>query len=316
MSERYFLGIDGGQSSTIALIGDEHGRVIGVGRGGPCNHVGAAGGRAKFENTIRGCWNAACEQAGLDANAVRFEAACLGFSGGPADKESILREMLPVDHMTVTDDAIIALSGALAGEPGVIVISGTGSIAFGRNAAGERARAGGWGYVFGDEGSGFDMVRQALRSSLRFEEGWGPPTAVHRKLLEATGVRDAHDLLHRFYTPEFPRPKIAGYAPLVDEAAQAGDHEASRILSVAAEQLSLLAIAASRKLFGNEPARIVPLGGLFRSHLLGDRFRTFVEKQGHHVQAARFGPAAGALIEAYRLVGINIELSNVPQEKT
>ena len=316
MSERYFLGIDGGQSSTIALIGDEGGRVAGVGRGGPCNHVGAAGGRAKFEITIRGCLTAACETAGLDPGAIRFAAACLGFSGGPADKESILKEILSVDRLTVTDDAVIALSGALAGEPGVIMISGTGSIAFGRNARGERARAGGWGHVFGDEGSGFDIARQALRSALRFEEGWGPPTALHQKLLEATGVHDAHDLLHRFYTPEFPRPKIAGYAPLVDEAARSGDPEASRILKGAAEQLGLLANAVSRKLFGNDPARIVPIGGLFRSHLLRERFRAVIEQQGHQVQAAHFGPAAGALIEAYRLAGLKVGLSNVPQEKT
>ena len=316
MSERYFLGIDGGQSSTIALIGDGIGQVIGVGRSGPCNHVGAAEGRAKFENTIRGCLAAACERAGLAAGAIRFAAACLGFSGGPADKQSILKEMLSVDRMTVTDDAVIALSGALAGEPGVITISGTGSIAFGRNALGERARAGGWGHVFGDEGSGFDIARQALRSILRFEEGWGPQTVLHRKLLEATGVHDAHDLLHRFYTPEFSRPKIAGYAPLVDEAARAGDHEASRILNVAAEQLGLLANAVSRKLFGNDPARIVPIGGLFRSQLLRERFRIVVERLGHQVQAARFGPAAGALIEAYRIAGLKVELSNVPPEKT
>ena len=316
MSGRYFLGIDGGQSSTIALIGDEKGRVAGLGRGGPCNHVGAAEGRARFVNTIRGCVNAACEPAGLDPGGIRFAAACLGFSGGPADKQRILQEILSVEHMTVTDDAVIALSGALAGEPGVITISGTGSIAFGRNAQGDRARAGGWGHVFGDEGSGFDIARQALRSALRFEEGWGPATALHRKLLDATGAHDANDLLHRFYTPEFPRPVIAGYASLVDEAARDGDHEASRILSVAAEQLGLVANAVSRKLFGNDPARIVRIGGVFRSHLLRERFRIFVERQGHRVQGARFGPAAGALIEAYRMAGLNVELSNVPQEKT
>src|SRR5438552_18535253 len=148
MSAQYFLGIDGGQSSTIALIGDQTGWVSGAGRSGPCNHVGAAEGRAKFVSTIRACVGAACGQAGLDVAATRFATACLGFSGGPSDKEAILQEILLVDRMTVTDDALIALSGALAGEAGVIAISGTGSIAFGRNARGERARAGGWGYVF------------------------------------------------------------------------------------------------------------------------------------------------------------------------
>ena len=316
MSLPYFLGVDGGQSSTIAVIGDATGRLIGIGQGGPCNHVGAAEGRAKFIHAIRGCVNAACEQAGLDAGTIRFDAAALGFSGGPADKESILREILPSHRMLVTDDALIALSGALAGEPGVITIAGTGSIAFGRNDRGERARASGWGYIFGDEGSGFDITRQALRASLRFEEGWGPATALRQKLLDTSGARDANDLLHRFYTPEFPRPVIASYAKLVDEAARAGDREAVRILNEAAAQLSGLARAVAQKLFGSSPARIVRAGGVFHSELLRERFRELVEEHGYQVQGARYGPAAGALIEAYRMAGLTVELSNVPREKT
>ena len=121
MSAQYFLGIDGGQSSTIALIGDQNGWVSGAGRSGPCNHVGAAEGRAKFVSTIRACVGAACGQAGLDVAATRFATACLGFSGGPSDKEAILQEILLVDRMTVTDDALIALSGALAGEGGEVL---------------------------------------------------------------------------------------------------------------------------------------------------------------------------------------------------
>ena len=84
------------------------------------------------------------------------------------------------------------------------MIAGTGSFCFGRNGAGQTARAGGWGYVFGDEGGGFDLSRQAVRAGLRFEEGWGPPTALRAMLLEATGAVDMNDLLHRMYTAEYP----------------------------------------------------------------------------------------------------------------
>src|SRR5947209_4934874 len=219
MTPSYFLGVDGGQSSTTALIGDDQGRVIGMGRGGPCNHVGAAEGRAKFVGAVQGCVHAACVQAHLDAAALRFHSACLGFSGGPADKESILREILPAEQMFVTHDALIALSGATAGGPGIIVIAGTGSIAFCRNAEGKTARAGGWGYIFGDEGGGFDLTRQAVRAALRAEEGWGSPTILSEMLLGETGARDVNDLLHRFYTTEFPRTRIAALSILVDDAA-------------------------------------------------------------------------------------------------
>src|SRR5688500_3444229 len=127
---RYFLGIDGGQSSTTAVIGDETGRIAGSGRGGPCNHVGAAGGRAKFFGAIGGCLQDACSAAGLAADAVEFEAVCAGFSGGPADKEIYLRELIKTRAMTVTTDVLIALSGATAGTPGIITIAGTGSISY------------------------------------------------------------------------------------------------------------------------------------------------------------------------------------------
>src|SRR5437660_2571125 len=213
---KYFLGVDGGQSSTTAVIGDELGRVIGIGRGGPSNHVGAAEGRAKFVNAIEECVTAACVKGGVDPANTRFASAWLGFSGGPADKESIVNEILSSERTLVTHDGLIALSGATAGQPGLITIAGTGSFAFGRNAAGETARAGGWGYIFGDEGGGFFITRQALRAALRFEEGWGPPTALRDVILQAAGARNVNDALHRFYTQEYPRPRVASFSRLVD----------------------------------------------------------------------------------------------------
>src|SRR5271169_1528704 len=114
-----FLGVDGGQSSTTALVGDEAGRVRGCGTGGPCNHVGAAEGREKLARAVSESVAAACQQAQLDPRQIRFEAACFGMSGGPADKEAILARILPARKLIVTHDALIALSGATAGEPGV-----------------------------------------------------------------------------------------------------------------------------------------------------------------------------------------------------
>lgn len=315
MTIQLFLGVDGGQSSTTALIADHTGTVIGAGRGGPCNHVGAAEGRSKFTNSIRGCLDAACKQAGLDPITVRFEAACLGFSGGPADKEPLLREILRCDQLIVVTDALIALSGATAGQPGVVVIAGTGSIAFGRNAAGRTARVGGWGYIFGDEGGGFDLTRQALRAALRAEEGWGPPTTLRDRLLAATATDDANDLLHRFYTTEFPRPVIAAMSKLVDEAAREGDSTARDILQNAAQQLASIAGAVRAQLFQpGEQARVAYIGGVFRSEILLERFRTLIElEEGNRLGAPEMGPAAGALLEAFRAAGLASKLSNIPE---
>src|SRR3984957_4662750 len=137
---QYFLGVDGGQSSTTALIGDDTGRALGGGCGGPGNHAGASGGRTRFIDAVQSSLRAACLQAGL-ASGVRFRSACLGFSGGPADKASILDELLVSDRILVTDDAVIALAGATAGEPGIVVIAGTGPIQLARKAGGGTAGA-------------------------------------------------------------------------------------------------------------------------------------------------------------------------------
>jgi N-acetylglucosamine kinase-like BadF-type ATPase len=310
---KLFLGVDGGQSSTTALIGDETGHVLGAGRGGPCNHIGAAEGAAKLRRAVEECVGKACEQAHLDPRQIRYEAACFGMSGGPDDKESLLSQILPTGKLIVTHDGLIALSGATAGEPGIIVIAGTGSFAFGRNAAGQAARAGGWGYIFGDEGSGFDITRQALRAALRCEEGWGPPTALREVILQASGARDANDALHRFYTREYPRSRVASFSRLVDEAAILGDRVAIDILNNAAQQLASLTASIRGQLWKEgESARVAYIGGVFHSKMILERYCRLVEMHdGNRCQPPEYGPAAGALLEAYRAAGLHPKLTDL-----
>jgi N-acetylglucosamine kinase-like BadF-type ATPase len=290
----YFLGIDGGQSSTTALIGDGDGNVAGYGRGGPCNHVSGSEARTKFLGAIGTCVRAAAGQAGLASDAegrYPFAAACSGFSGGAKDKAHLLDEIFLAEAKLVTHDALIALAGATGGEPGVMVISGTGSIAFARDAEGRTIRAGGWGYIYGDE-------------------GWGPATSLRAKLLAATGVQDVDDLMHRFYTPEFARPQIAAMSKLVDEAAAEGDAVASEIIRKAAESLAGYARAARTVAFGAEstiPVRCV--GGGFQSERMRNAFSSLIE-----AAPPKYLPAAGALLEAYRIGGLpHMQLKNVPE---
>jgi len=302
---KLFLGVDGGQSSTTALIGDEGGRAIGEGHAGPCNHASAGEGRARFHAALTESVSAALERTGLKIalKDAEFESACFGFSGGPADKEALTRKLVKAAQYFITHDAWIALTGATGGEPGAIVIAGTGSMAFGRNAEGRTARAGGWGYIFGDEGGAFDLVRQALRGVVRHEEGWGPRTSLREALLEATGAADANDLLHRFYSEEFPRERIAALAPLVEGAASSGDAVAQEILSRAAQDLATLLAAVRAQLFRQGEAALVSYaGGVFENAAIRERFRLLTELDGgNRVLAPRDRPAMGALIEAYRV---------------
>ncbi|HTX33572.1 MAG TPA: BadF/BadG/BcrA/BcrD ATPase family protein [Bryobacteraceae bacterium] len=307
---KLFLGVDGGQSSTTALIGDETGRILGSGVGGPCNHAETHEGRAKLEHAVASCLATACGQAGLDAATVQFEAACFGMSGGPEDKQSILEAMLRVGRLIVTTDAVVALAGATETGQGIIVIAGTGSMAFGRNARGRAARAGGWGYIYGDEGGAFDIVRQGLRAALRMEEGWGPATSLRERILQATGSADAGQALHRFYSSEWPRARQATLARLVDEAAGLGDAVASGILGQAAAQLAGFAASVRTQLWQpGEAVTVACIGGVFQSALVRERFRGLIEAEpATHCAAPLHGPDAGALLEAYRAAGLNPEI--------
>jgi N-acetylglucosamine kinase-like BadF-type ATPase len=315
-STRLYLGIDGGQSSTTALIADETGRIIGQGRGGPCNHVASAERQAKFLSVVGGCLQQACQQAGLEASTVSFSAACFGFSGGAEDKEMCSRQLVASAQYKFTHDAEIALTGATEGEPGIICIAGTGSMAFGRNAARAAARAGGWGYLFGDEGGAFDLIRRALRAALQSEEGWGPPTALRVALLQATGAPDANALMHRFYN-EFSRSTIASLAPLVTEAADQGDAVAIEIVDRAARKLTWFVGGVHQQLFrAREAVPVAYTGGVFRSPLFRDAFARHVyDTIVCQAVAPQFGPAAGAILEALRLDGNRSRLSALPQSE-
>jgi N-acetylglucosamine kinase-like BadF-type ATPase len=299
---KLYLGVDGGQSGTAALIGDDSGRVLGSGEAGPCNHAAAGEGRAKLEHAVLYSVAAACRQAGLDPQTVEFEAACFGMSGGPEDKREIIAGILRAKRLIVTNDAVIALAGATTNGEGIITISGTGSIGFGRNANGRTARVGGWGHIFGDEGSGFDIARRATRAALRMEEGWGPPTRLREILLEATGAANSNDMLHRFYGDDWHRSRVALLAPLVDRAAMESDAVAQEIIHSAAQELAMIAGAVRTQLWNpGDPVEIAYIGGVFQSPLLLERFRMLVEMtDGVRCVAPKHVPAEGALLEAQR----------------
>lgn len=314
---RYYLGIDGGQSSTTALIADEQGQVVGVGYAGPCNHITGPEAEAKFLYVVGDCLTQACRELSSGSTTPEFAAACLGFSGGAEDKVGHSRKLIRSPHLKVTHDAEIALTGATAGEPGIVMIAGTGSIAFGRNSAGRTARAGGWGYLFGDDGGAFDLLRRALRAALRFEEGWGPPTSLHEVLLKAANAGSANDLLHRFYAAT-ARKDIAAFAPLVTECAEGGDPVAQSILAESADALSGFVEGVYRNLFSaSDLVTVAHIGGVFRSapvlRSFVDRVRTRI---GCEAVSPQFSPAAGAVLEALRLGGNPSKLTGIPEIKT
>lgn len=306
---RYFLGLDGGQSHTTVLIGNESGRVVGIGSAGPTNRGGSEDARARTEAAIGEALARALDDAGLDGT-TRFAAACCGMSGGAETARELLSRHIQTEQteqtepLEVVTDAQIALWGATECAPGIVVIAGTGSIAWGEDRAGKTARAGGWGYAFGDEGGGFDIVRRAMRTGLKAEEGWGPETSLRELFLEHSRASTMNDLLHRFYAEGLPRDGIAALAPLVDQAAEGGDEGAREILLGAGRDLARLADAVRGQLFAaGETVTIAYSGGVFRSPAVLAGFRARVAasgREGDCVTAPRRSPAEGALLRAWR----------------
>lgn len=264
MTGKLYLGVDGGQSSTKALVGNAEGKILGRGLGGPCNHARLGEGRAKLERALTEAVGQALEPLGLTLAEACFQGICIGMSGGPDDKREIIQRLIRADSYDITTDAHVALYGAVAGGAGAVVIAGTGSIALSRDSQGRIWRAGGWGYVFGDEGSAFDIARLSLRASLAAEEGWGPSTPLRAALLAATESNSANQLLHRWYAGDFSRDQTADWSRLVEFAASGGDTVAQSILEGTGKSLAQLAATAARMAsLTVENAKICPIGGVF-----------------------------------------------------
>src|ERR1051325_1063962 len=187
--EIYFLGIDGGGTKTQAVVTDAHFKVIGEGRSGASNPH-----RIGFKEAvanIKAATDEALKQAGLHLHDIA--AACAGIAGTSHPihyhtMEDALDRTFDLDKLELVTDARAALTGALDGKPGVIVIAGTGSIALGLNGAGSEARSGGYGPTFSDEGSGYDIARRALKAVAASFDGRSPETRLTRMISKELNV--------------------------------------------------------------------------------------------------------------------------------
>ena len=249
MTSRFVAGIDGGGTKTRCLVADGSGRVLGEGLAGPSNYqvVGLPGAVASLSEAV----TRALAAAGVGPGALAGVCAGLAGVGRPEDKAALAGALafLAPARVLVVEDARIALAGALAGGPGTVVIAGTGSIAYGVDGAGQTVRAGGWGWVLGDEGSGFDIGRRALAAALAAQDGTGPATALGQLICAAWELERLDQLVRRVYADvAAARPEIAGLVPVVVAAAEAGDAVASALLAQAGHDLGALAAAVLRRL--------------------------------------------------------------------
>jgi glucosamine kinase len=258
----HVLGIDAGGSKTVCLLADEDGRVLAEARGSGANLQ--ASGELEVEKVLHGVMAET-----LGERAVRPDAICLGIAGvdRPSDGEAvraIMRRIASASRTLVVNDALIALVAGAGDDPGVVIVAGTGSIAYGRDASGRAARAGGWGYLLGDEGGGFWIGRAALSAVVRQFDGRGPSTLLTEMVLDQMGLSTPTDVIHAVYDHGLPRRSIAGIASIVQRAHDAGDAIASEILDRAAAELTSAAASVITRLdMRGEELRIVLSGGIF-----------------------------------------------------
>jgi N-acetylglucosamine kinase-like BadF-type ATPase len=196
---------------------------------------------------------------------------CLGSAGvDRADDAAVIKSMMRrigyKARIVIVNDALIALMAGIGHEPGVVIIAGTGSIAYGHNGQGQAARAGGWGYVLGDEGSGYWIGRLALRAVVRHADGRGRATSLTPRLLAHFGAARATDLIHRVYHQELSPRSIAAAAKYVQLARDEGDQVATGILNRAADELMTAATAVMARLeLGDREFTFVLAGGMFHA---------------------------------------------------
>jgi N-acetylglucosamine kinase-like BadF-type ATPase len=254
----YFLGVDGGGTHVRAVIVDRHGTEVGRGRAGSANP--AAVGLEVAVANVREAARSAAQIAGID---LPVAAAWCGLAGvdRPADHAALtpLLEGL-ADYLRLVNDAELALV-SLPGGYGICLVAGTGSIAVGRDAHGYTARAGGWGHVMGDEGSGYDLGRRALQAVAKAADGRGPRTALQDAVLSAWALHSPEELMGRVY-PQEDTKVVGELAPVVFQVAAEGDEVARLLIEQAASELPEIVMAVARQLEFEGALPLALTGGL------------------------------------------------------
>lgn len=298
----YILGVDGGGTKTLALLADIEGHVLAKGVSGASNY-----------NAVG--FDVACEALASAINEARKEypgdivALCLGLAGAGREEDierfqSWAKDEFPHATVKVVNDAEILLAAGSPTGAAIALVCGTGSIVYGRTASGRLIRAGGWGYLFGDEGSGYAIGVAALRAIMQAYDGRGPATLLTRLVLERRGLSSPPELVRSIYGAESPRLAVGSLSDVVEQAAGQADEVAIAILEEAAGQLAATVAVVYPKLDASVLPLVITGGTILHGKYLSSAFHRACETLGlafaeiQHVHE----PAEGAVQLAKKLV--------------
>jgi glucosamine kinase len=300
----YVIGADGGGTKTLGVLADSEGRELAqvkVGAGNP-NVVGIETASTNLLDIIAGC----CDQAGMEVH--RVGAIVFGLAGvGSATVRERLAEAIRVGArargwenipFALETDARIALEGAFKGEPGVVIIAGTGSALIGKLPDGTATLVGGWGRLLGDEGSGFGIGWEALRAVARDIDRRADAHVLRQLFAERVGWVSRDAIIAAVYQEKFD---LATLAPMVLEAADQGDAAALAILRAGAAHLVDQLAALVDRMGPMQTIGVVFIGGLIERGTTYARIVTetiSARIPNALVREAQLPPAHGAVIMA------------------
>lgn len=298
----YLLGIDGGGTRTTAWLADDKKRVVARVQVGPSNPLKV--GFAFAQQQLLRAYRETCRAA--RPRPATLDALCAGLAG--SDFPSVHRKMLrwfkksiPARAYMLTTDAEITLSAGSGAAAEIVVIAGTGSIAYGRNLQGKSLRCGGWGSLFDDAGSGYDLGRKAVGCALRALDGRARPTSLAAALSRELGLAELTEAVASPLSPQ----EIAALFPVVLREAASGDPVARRLCNEAARDLADLALALiTRFRWKHRASHVMCAGGVFRScPMICQKFRAHVHAEAPkaRVSLLRREPVEGALSLAGQL---------------
>lgn len=265
----YFIGMDGGGTKTECIIGDAEGHILGYAKGASSNISSKSSDDVAV--VLRDLIHDVIQQAGVTLQALAVINLTLAGSDRPEAGRTIramMEGILPSScHVRITSDAASALAAGVWGDAGIILIAGTGSIAYAYPPSADHVvRVGGWGYLLGDEGSGYDIGRAGLNAALRDEDGRGPQTLLTQMALQHYHINQTAELIGKVYTAEHQKAFIAGFSYSVLTAAADGDDVAVALVEDAVSELWQLLKAVLQKVDeANEALPLVITGGLFKS---------------------------------------------------
>jgi N-acetylglucosamine kinase-like BadF-type ATPase len=305
-TKSYVCGIDAGGSKSECAICAPDGAVL-----SSLRTEGAAflGDEARFAQAVKRGVDAACTSAAIDARDLRVVVAGIAGVDTPVMKQHAHRALtvaFPATEVLIHNDATIALEAATSERPAGVLMGGTGSIAYGEDVAGRGYRVGGWGHIFGDEGSGYDVAVSAVSSVLRAVDGRDGETSLRARMLDHFALTDPREVIELADVAARDPSTVAAFAPQVFEAEREGDAVAGGIIARAADELAAIGVRLLKMVDPSGAATLVLGGSLLERD---PHYAALVEARitarmpGARIAPPALPPVAGGLLKALAALG-------------